>query len=526
MLFFSSFFLFGQEKVDSLRAAINLAGNQEKASLQLQLVEQIRMVNSKEAFDLVEEVQKASEKSGWLSLFQESSYLLAELHFIENNYKRAARAGETAREAAQALGNELKELTALNLLQEIYTADKRTRKLEEISDDYAVLKSKLELEVKDRALTDLEKDYEVTSSEMKDIVKKLDRTELENRFLEDEKVRLENITLRLKSDSIENAMTLMEEENKVLQLNARAKRQQNLLLFSGLSLLFVLVISFIWIRSVREKRKQEAAQAILKQQLLQKEKMAALGAMTAGVAHEIKNPLNFVNNFADGSIDLLEELKGYLDDHIEGKVDQLTMKEIHYLMGELAQNALEINSQGRRADEIINSMMDHAQGETGTSSLANINSLVMESWTLAYTGQNAERPVLEVEIKQQLAKNLPEIRLVPQNINRAFLNIFSNSLEAFAERRITNPTISVTTKAKENQIEIVIRDNAGGIPKDLQKKVFNPFFTTKPTGRGNTGLGLSISHDIIEKGHDGSLVLYSDGKTFTQFVIKLPLVTH
>lgn len=522
----SGFALSAQDDVATLQAAIEKAEGREKASFQLALAKKMRSTDVKEAFKLAEDAQKASLKGGWTQLALETSQFLAQTYFAEQNYKRSSTAAEEALAAARQLKDDKVILESLAFLIRAYTAENRGgRRMDNLRQEYAMMKARLDLQDKSEAISSLEDDVEKASGEMNFMSEKLEITEEEKRALAAEKDRLEMITMSLKYDSSQQALELAKQEIRVSELDAKARKQRNQLTFAGLFLVFVLLISFIWIRSIREKRKQEAQQAILKQQLLQKDKMATLGEMTAGLAHEIKNPLNFVNNFAEGSIDLLSELKEYIDDNLNDKVDEPDLEEINYLVGELSQNASDISAQGRRADTIINSMMDHARNDTAETTLTDINSLLIESWYLAYDGQKEKSGKLAVELEQNLAQNLPKIRVLSQNLSRAFVNIFTNSMEAFAENNIDHPVVSVSTKKSDKMINITIRDNAGGVPKDLHKKIFNPFFTTKPTGKGNTGLGLSITHDIIEKGHDGVILLQSDGNSFTEIIVKLPLVT-
>jgi signal transduction histidine kinase len=318
---------------------------------------------------------------------------------------------------------------------------------------------------------------------------------------------------------------LEKEASKVLALDAKNRAQRARLFRISLVTVFIIVLAAVWIWIVRNQRKQDAEQAFLKQQLLQKDKMATLGEMTAGVAHEIKNPLNFVNNFAEGSIDLLDDLQETLHGYLP-RIPDDDREDVTFLLKELQQNARDIHEQGKRADAIINGMMNHARGESTESSLANINDLLMDSWELAMAGAGLKYPDLKVNLQKEIATDLPDIRVIPQDLNRVFLNIFNNSLEAFAERHTPNPRVDIQTTSQDSQIRIRIIDNAGGISKEIQDKVFNPFFTTKPTGKGNTGLGLSIVHDIIEKGHDGSISLQSDAAQTTEITIRLPEITR
>jgi signal transduction histidine kinase len=254
--------------------------------------------------------------------------------------------------------------------------------------------------------------------------------------------------------------------------------------------------------------------------------MASLGQVTAGIAHEIKNPLNFVNNFAEGSVDLIDELIEILNKQ-KNSLKKEDLDEIEEILNELKQNASDISENGKRADGIVRSMMDHARGEKGERKLANINMLVDENINLAYHGYRAIDFSFNANIQKDYDESLEPIEVVQQDIGRVLLNILNNACYALKEKQKVNneeyiPEISVSTKSLKREVEIRIRDNGPGIPEKVRGKIFNPFFTTKPTGEGNTGLGLSISYDIIVQQHHGKLEVESKANEFTEFLIKLP----
>jgi signal transduction histidine kinase len=251
-------------------------------------------------------------------------------------------------------------------------------------------------------------------------------------------------------------------------------------------------------------------------QLIQSEKMASLGQLTAGIAHEIQNPLNFVNNFSEISVELLEEL----DDHplVEAQKS---------LVLDVKQNLQKILFHGKRADSIVKGMLQHSRTSAAEKLPTDINKLVEEFFILAYHGMRAKEPGFNCVMDKQLSPNLPMVRIIPQDVSRVILNIFNNSFYAVDERsktegKVYRPTVSIATRQVNGNILVTIRDNGKGIPDEIRDKIFNPFFTTKPTGQG-TGLGLSISHDIIVKGHNGALHLDSRPGEFTEFKITLPL---
>jgi two-component system NtrC family sensor kinase len=258
--------------------------------------------------------------------------------------------------------------------------------------------------------------------------------------------------------------------------------------------------------------------------LIQTEKLASLGQLTAGIAHEIKNPLNFVNNFAALSAELTEELNDALKPaEIAGKL----RTEVDELTGLLKDNLQKIVQHGKRADSIVKNMLLHSREGSGDHRPADINALVEESLNLAYHGARAEKPDFNVTLERDFDPAAGMIEVFPQEISRVFLNLVSNGFYAVTKRRKEHgepgfePTLRAATKNLGDTVEIRIRDNGTGIPPEVKEKMFNPFFTTKPAGEG-TGLGLSMSHDIIVKQHGGTIDVDTEPGQFTEFRIVLP----
>jgi signal transduction histidine kinase len=258
--------------------------------------------------------------------------------------------------------------------------------------------------------------------------------------------------------------------------------------------------------------------------LIQTEKLASLGQLTAGIAHEIKNPLNFVNNFAALSAELTDELRdalkpAVLDETIRTEVDELT--------GLMKDNLGKVVQHGKRADSIVKNMLLHSREGSGEHRPADINALVEESLNLAYHGARAEKPQFNVTLKSDFDPDAGMIEAFPQEITRVLLNLISNGFYAVAKRKAEDgdagfePVVSAATKGGLDHVEIRIRDNGTGIPPEVKEKMFNPFFTTKPAGEG-TGLGLSMSHDIIVKQHGGTIDVDTLPGAFTEFTIVLP----
>jgi signal transduction histidine kinase len=257
--------------------------------------------------------------------------------------------------------------------------------------------------------------------------------------------------------------------------------------------------------------------------LVQTEKLASLGQLTAGIAHEIKNPLNFVNNFSALSGELIDELNDVLKDT---EMDGKTREEIDELTHMLKGNLEKVVQHGKRADSIVKNMLLHSREGAGEHRPADINAIVEESLNLAYHGARAERSGFNITLKRDLDPSAGQIDLYPQEITRVFLNLISNGFYAANKRKEAangdfEPTLSASTKNLGNKVEIRIRDNGTGIPEGVKEKMFNPFFTTKPAGEG-TGLGLSMSHDIVVKQHGGNIDVETEPGAFTEFIITLP----
>jgi signal transduction histidine kinase len=261
------------------------------------------------------------------------------------------------------------------------------------------------------------------------------------------------------------------------------------------------------------------------EKLVTQEKLASLGQLTAGIAHEIKNPLNFVNNFAELTVELLEELKENLKKYRD-KFSAEDVENIEDIITDLDQNAKKINEHGKRADSIVRSMLQHSRGKSGQRQAIDINAMIDEDLSLAYHGMRAQNSEFNITIEKDFDETIGNFEVVPQDISRVFLNIITNGFyEAYKRKRQNgndfSPKLSVVSKNFEKEVEIRIRDNGFGIPAAIRDKLFEPFFTTKPTGQG-TGLGLSLSYDIVVKEHHGELSFETEDGKFTEFIIKLP----
>lgn len=252
-------------------------------------------------------------------------------------------------------------------------------------------------------------------------------------------------------------------------------------------------------------------------QLVQKEKLASLGEITAGIAHEIQNPLNFVNNFAELSVELADELQEEFD-----KIEiVLKNKELFVvLLHDLTQNQHRISIHGKRASSIVSNMLEHSRSSEGEQQITDMNNLVEEYLNLSFHGMRAKNKAFSADYQFIKDENLPKIKVNQQDIGRVLINLFNNAF--YAAGQSTNPNIKVITKMEDGYLIIEVIDNGKGIAKEILPKIFQPFFTTKPTGEG-TGLGLSLSYDIITKGNNGKIEVLSEEGKGTTFLVKLPL---
>ena len=271
----------------------------------------------------------------------------------------------------------------------------------------------------------------------------------------------------------------------------------------------------------RQVTERTAALKASQTQLIQSEKLASLGELTAGIAHEIQNPLNFVNNFAEISVDLAKEL----DEEIEKEpFDKSLVKE---LVKDISQNQEKINHHGKRASAIVKGMLEHSRTSTGIKEPTDLNALADEYLRLAYHGLRAKDSSFNATMETHFDPELPKIEVIPQDIGRVLLNLINNAFYAIHDKAKQgiegySPTVNISTRKLPDAIEITVKDNGNGIPDAIKDKIFQPFFTTKPTGQG-TGLGLSLAYDIVVKGHGGTLTVSSIPGAETTFEIQLPI---
>ena len=329
-------------------------------------------------------------------------------------------------------------------------------------------------------------------------------------------------------------------QQKLLQEQQGQKERYQLIVAVAIVFFILTVALLIWRNNLSQRKKNrkldeqknlltqqrdelQSTLAELKQtqtQLLQSEKMASLGELTAGIAHEIQNPLNFVNNFSEVNTEMIIELKEELKN---GNID-----EAMFIADDIQQNELKINHHGKRADSIVKGMLEHSRTSTGKKEPTDINKLADEYFRLAYHGLRAKDKSFNAELITYFDEKLPLVSAIPQDLGRVLLNLFNNAFYAVNQKAKTAgvanymPEVAVTTLLENGRVVIKVKDNGDGIQDGIKDKIMQPFFTTKPAGEG-TGLGLSLSYDIVVKGHGGSIDLDTKENEYTVFTIKLPL---
>lgn len=356
-----------------------------------------------------------------------------------------------------------------------------------------------------------------------------------------------NLKDSLYSLDAKNQLTELEADYQIGQKNAelsqkqneveRKTNQRNLFLIMAVAAAVLLFTSIVFYSRIRHKNKmlteknvqinqqknelQNTLQELksTQAQLIQSEKMASLGELTAGIAHEIQNPLNFVNNFSELNKEIIDEMQTELK---AGNVDEAIL-----ISNDIRENEAKINHHGKRADAIVKGMLQHSRKNTGQKEMTDINALCDEYLRLSYHGLRAKDKAFNADYITEFDDSIGKINIVAQDMGRVLLNLFNNAFYAVKEKKKTagevyKPLVSVTTKKIDNKIEIKVTDNGSGISQSIIDKVFQPFFTTKPTGQG-TGLGLSLSYDIITKEHGGTIQVESEESKGTTFIITLPL---
>ncbi|MCG2613283.1 ATP-binding protein [Terrimonas sp. NA20] len=306
------------------------------------------------------------------------------------------------------------------------------------------------------------------------------------------------------------------------KINYQTKLKTNLLI-GGLIAFSAIALILFRNNKLKQKTNKKLEETLedlkaTQAQLIQSEKMASLGELTAGIAHEIQNPLNFVNNFSEVSAELIEEVKS--------QKEKLATDEFNEILDDIDGNLKKILHHGKRADTIVKSMLQHSRASTDRKEPVNLNELADEYLRLSYHGLRAKDKSFNANIQKEFDKSIGNINIIPQDIGRVIMNLLTNAFYAVNEKKQQSgekyqPTVTIRTKKKDNLVVLSVTDNGNGIPEKVVEKIFQPFFTTKPTGQG-TGLGLSLSYDII-KAHGGRIIVSPHEKTGTTFVVELPL---
>lgn len=536
-----------EAEIVRLQEVLADAEGHDKVTTLNELSRRLKPRSPKKATEYAEEALKLSKKLKFNQGIMVSAFFVGEAEKDAGRYSRAINRAEESIKAAQAVKDIEGELDGLYLLKTLYLLDKRQKRWRETDKIYRNKKNAVDLDMTAALLKETEKDYaskekELVRSrgqrnrlarekeEVEDILSETIEDKLRNEaelaVLAQEKAELELATSKLENEAVIIALEVAEKDNEILAYDARLKDQRFWTVVLILGLFFSILTIALLYRNYRLKQQSMAEKISIQRQLMVQEKMATLGQLTAGIAHEIKNPLNFVNNFAEGSVELSEELA----ETLTGNKEKLAADDYELgleIITDLKQNALDILTNGQRADRIINSMMEHARGDKGVPQMTDVNTLVADNMNLAYHGYRALHTTFSVDIKTQLEADLPMIKVIPQDLSRVILNIINNACYALNKKQTTkgadfSPQIKLSTQKKDDQLFLRIRDNGPGIPKAVIEKIFTPFFTTKPTGDGNSGLGLSISYDIIVQGLGGQLEVESEVDQFTEFIIRLP----
>ncbi|MDQ3846749.1 MAG: tetratricopeptide repeat protein, partial [Bacteroidota bacterium] len=354
---------------------------------------------------------------------------------------------------------------------------------------------------------------------------------------------INNINTVQKMADLRTDYEVSQKQKEVNMLNQQKRDQRNLTISLGIILGLTVIILAILFRNNQNKQKAykilnlqkqetdaQKAKAesalfelqVTQRQLIQTAKMASLGELTAGIAHEIKNPLNFVNNFSEVSTEMLSELR----EAVMNKLSASDKAEVNEIINDLAGNLKKISDHGKRADSILRGMLQHSRASTGKKEPTDINALADECLRLSYHGLRAKDKEFNANFTTHFDESIGKIEVIPQDIGRVLLNLCNNAFYAVNEKKkqvngAFEPLVSVTTKKVGSKVMLSVKDNGLGIPQKIRDKIFQPFFTTKPTGQG-TGLGLSLSYDII-KAHGGEFKVETEEGEFAEFIIQLPI---
>ncbi len=512
---------------DLLETLNNTQENTQKVDLLLQLGETLLIVEPKESQRRAEEGLKLAEKLDYSKGITKAQILIGKAHLRQNHLVRAENNLEKVRLEAEQSGD-------IDILSDLYT---------HLAEVYQKRGKSVEMEIYRQKLRNLQQQQQLSKEDQQriDVLRKQFTVQQDSASLarldaylagEAADSALSEINRRdtliskqlLKLEQLEKEAAQAEQER--LQTELQLQQEQQRLALERQRLYWVLIgAAFLLLLGLGSWFFYQSKQAkkLAKREHLEVERLRVL---TAGIAHEIKNPLNFVTNFAEGSNEIADEMEEVLTEN-QQSLDATQFSLLMELAEELKQNSVDIKKNGLRVNEIVRSMMDYAGGHKGERKKTVLNDLVEENIKRAYQAYRAQYNGFELNIEREYDASLSPVEIVPEDIGRVLLNIINNACDAMLQKQresIENytPTLTVMTESKNGEAIVRIRDNGPGIPHEVREQIFTPFFTTKPTGTGNTGLGLAISHEIVVQHHQGRLSVQSKPGEFTEFMIALP----
>jgi len=513
-------------QTEALQARLKQATGTERVDILIQLSQSTN--NIKQAEEYAEDAFELSQQIDYQKGIYKSAFELAPYLLAKGREKKAIQYMEVGIATALSAGQDETARLGLRRLKRIVSLHGSKKQLRKVELELEKVESQIALQQRNTELNRMEKEYKSQADSLmqsenlkKDISERLKLSEQERdlqydklKQLELVKKELEYKTLELRADSLEQSLAIQEKEQAIEQYNAQLRQQRLWLIIAISGLLSAALIFFLLLRNYRLKRKQAEEKSQLQEQLLMQEKLASLGQLTAGIAHEIKNPLNFINNFAQVTSEMADELYENIKNN-SSSVPADTYEETLETADLIRENTKDIFLNGQRADRIVNTMMLHTRNDKGIKQPTDLNKLLEDGLDMAYSAYKAQDATFAISVNKNLDSDLPPINLAVQGINRVFINIFTNACYALNEKRQEagdgyQATLDISTQKTGDQVRIKITDNGTGIPEEAQNNIFTPFFTTKPTGSGNVGLGLSISHDIIVQEHKGRLDVESE----------------
>lgn len=526
---FYSFPLYAQpDNVQNLLEALkNAPENTKKVDLLLQIGENIVISEPKKAQQYAEDGLKLAEKLNYTNGIAKAQILIGKAHLCQNHLVRAENNLEDARLWAEQSG-EIGILSDLYAhLTEVYQKRGKSEEMQIYRQKLRNLQQQQQTSQEDQQRIDaLRKQFTVQqdSASLARLDAYLAKEAADSAFSEINRRDTLISKQLLELEQLEKEAAQAEQER--LQTELQLQKEQQRLALERQRFYWVLMgAAFLLLSGLGGWFFYQSKQAkkLAKREHLEVERLRIL---TAGIAHEIKNPLNFVNNFAEGSNELAGELEEVLADNKQS-LDATQFSLLLELAEELKQNSIDIKKNGQRVNEIVRSMMDYAGGRKGERKKTALNDLVEENINRAYQVYRTQYTGFDLKIERKYDASLRPVELVPQDIGRVLLNIVNNACDAMLQKQQESdgnyrPTLTVTTESQNGEAIVRIRDNGPGIPAALREQIFTPFFTTKPTGTGNTGLGLAISHEIIVQHHKGKLNVQSKPGEFTEFTIVLP----